>query len=347
MFDDGDDDGVAHGVVGFVVGCGKFVAFGRSHEEGGFAGGDEAGGPSAVVVEEEELAAAAAFGGAEAAGEVVEAEFEDLFAVAGAAVAGESDAGAGGELVEQCAVVGGDDGEEGVGAGLVEDGGVPIDEVGEVAGARFGLGHGPPNGVVEGGEGAADGLGVEPVGAVVFERAGVEVVEGGDDEDAGARLGDPVAGVEQHGSDAVVSFAERLVEQAVVLPAVGGKQADDVFEGDDGGFFGHFIEDAEPLPEEATAGGGESAHFPSEGKILAGEAGPDDVAGRDLVALDLFDGTEVEMVVAMVGGVDGGLFRANVVRPDGHAGMTHTLGDQAAAGEEVDECGFWWRHAII
>ena len=62
-----DDDGVAHGVVGFVVGGGKLVGPGRSHEEGGFASGDQTGFPFSGLVEEEELATAAALGGSKAA----------------------------------------------------------------------------------------------------------------------------------------------------------------------------------------------------------------------------------------------------------------------------------------
>jgi hypothetical protein len=92
VFDDGDDDGVAHGVVGLVVGRGQLVRAWSAHEKGGFAGSDEAGFPFSGIVEEEELATAATLGGAEAAGEVVEAEFKDLLALAGAAVAGEGGA---------------------------------------------------------------------------------------------------------------------------------------------------------------------------------------------------------------------------------------------------------------
>lgn len=43
------------------------------------------------------------------------------------------------------------------------------------------------------------------------------------------------------------------------------------------------------------------------------------------------------MAVAMVGGVDRGLFRADVVRPDRLAGMPDLLRDQPAAGEKIDE----------
>lgn len=45
----------------------------------------------------------------------------------------------------------------------------------------------------------------------------------------------------------------------------------------------------------------------------------------------------MEMAVAVVGGVDGGLLRADVVRPDGGAGVLGSLGDKAAAGKEIDE----------
>jgi hypothetical protein len=99
VFDNVDDDCVAHGVVRLVVGAGELVGRRCSHEESGFAGGDEAGGPLSGVVEKEKLATAAALGGAEAAGEVVEAEFEHLLALAGAAVAGEGGAAVGRKLL--------------------------------------------------------------------------------------------------------------------------------------------------------------------------------------------------------------------------------------------------------
>ena len=181
VFDDGDDDGVAHGVVGLVVGRGELVGSRSSHEQGGFAGSDEAGFPFSAIVEEEKLATAAALGGAEAAGEVVEAEFEDLLALAGAAVAGEGGAAAGRESVEELPVFGGGEGDEGGGALFVENGGVPIDEIGESLGALGGTGHGPEDDIIERSDGFENGLGVEPVGAVVFEVAGVEVILNGDD----------------------------------------------------------------------------------------------------------------------------------------------------------------------
>jgi|LakMenE01Jun11ns_1017448.scaffolds.fasta_scaffold9632400_1 hypothetical protein len=101
VLDDGDDDGVAHGVVGFVVGFGEFVGARRTHEQGGFARGDLAGGPFSGVMQQEELATAAALCGAEASRKVVESEFEDLLAMAGAAVAGEDGALAGWKFVEE------------------------------------------------------------------------------------------------------------------------------------------------------------------------------------------------------------------------------------------------------
>jgi len=100
---------------------------------------------------------------------------------------------------------------------------------------------------------------------------------------------------------------------------------------------GHFIEDAEPFPEKAAAGGGEAAHLAGEGKVLAGEAGPDDVSVGDGGSADLLDGAEVEMVVAVVGGVAGGFLWADVVGPDRDAGMPGALGDKAAAREEIDK----------
>ena len=54
---------------------------------------------------------------------------------------------------------------------------------------------------------------------------------------------------------------------------------------------------------------------------------------------DVLDGAEVEMAgtVAVVGGADGRLLRADVVRPDGGAGVLGSLDDKAATSKEVDE----------
>ena len=43
------------------------------------------------------------------------------------------------------------------------------------------------------------------------------------------------------------------------------------------------------------------------------------------------------MAGAVVGGVDGGLLWADVVRPDRDAGMPGPLGDKAAAREKIDK----------
>ena len=70
---------------------------------------------------------------------------------------------------------------------------------------------------------------------------------------------------------------------------------------------------------------------------MAGETSPDDVAFGNLMARDIFNRVEVKMIVAVVGGVDCGLLRADIVRPDGRAGMLGSLGDKAAAGKEIDK----------
>ena len=43
------------------------------------------------------------------------------------------------------------------------------------------------------------------------------------------------------------------------------------------------------------------------------------------------------MAGAVVGGVDGGLLRADVVRPDGGAGVLDSLGHKGTAGKKIDE----------
>ena len=63
---------------------------------------------------------------------------------------------------------------------------------------------------------------------------------------------------------------------------------------------------------------------------------------RDLRAAHLLDGTGMEMPGSVVGGVDRGLARADVVGPDRVAGVLHALRDQAAAREEIDEGGKEW-----
>jgi hypothetical protein len=149
MLNDWNDDGVAHGVVGLIVGCGKLVGTRGPHEEGGFARGDEAGFPFSRIVEEEELTATAALGGAEAAGKIVEAEFKDLFPLTGSAVAGKGGSSVGRELVEEFPVFGGGEGNQGGCALFIEDGGIPIDEIGEVFGALGGARHSPEDDVIE------------------------------------------------------------------------------------------------------------------------------------------------------------------------------------------------------
>ena len=337
MFYNWDDDGVSHRAVGLIVRGRKAELVGSSHEAGCFAGGDETGIPFALIVKDKKLAAAASFGGAEAAGGVVKAEFESLFAFARAAVAGEDCALRKRKLVEQFLMAWRDQGHQFALPLVIEDRSAPIDDLGQSLGTFFRARHGPEDGVVERSDGFEDYLGVEPVGAVVFEGGGVDKIADGDDEDAGAGLGNPEPCIEKHRTDLVATLAQGLVEEAEILAAIGGEQADDVFQGDDGRLDGHFIEDPKPFPEQAAAGGGEAAHLAGEGKVLAGETGPDDIAVGDGGSADVLDGTEVEMVGAVVGGVAGGLLRANVVGPDRDACMPDSLGDKATARKEIDK----------
>ena len=76
--------------------------------------------------------------------------------------------------------------DQGGSAFLVEDGSIPIDDVGKGLATLNGVGHSPEDDVLEWGDGLGDGVGMEPVGAVVFEGGGVEAILDGDNEDAGA-----------------------------------------------------------------------------------------------------------------------------------------------------------------
>ena len=96
------------------------------------------------------MATAAALGGPEAAGDVVEAEFEDLLAVARAAIAWENGATSMREFVEQFLVLWGYEGQEGGSTFFIKNRGVPIDQVGEGLGAIGGLRYSPEYDVFQG-----------------------------------------------------------------------------------------------------------------------------------------------------------------------------------------------------
>lgn len=178
---------------------------------------------------------------------------------------------------------------------------------------------------------------MQPVRTQVLEIGRIQLLLDSDNKDPRTRLREPVAGVNQHGANLVGTGPQRLVEKSVVLSSVRGEQPGDILKRDDLRRLRHLVEDAEPFPEKAAAGSAESTHFAGEGEILTGEAGPDDIALRDRGTADVFDGAEVEMAGSVVRGVDGSLLRADVVRPDGCAGVLSSLGDKATAGKEIDE----------
>jgi len=51
----------------------------------------------------------------------------------------------------------------------------------------------------------------------------------------------------------------------------------------------------------------------------------------------MFNRAKVEMIRTVIGGVDGRLFRADVVRPDRITGMLSTLGDKSTPGKKIDK----------
>ena len=85
---DRNDDGIAHGIVGLVVGGGELVGARRAHEQSSLARRDLPGRPYPGVMKKQELATASSFGSAEASRKIVEAKLKYLLALAGTAVAG-------------------------------------------------------------------------------------------------------------------------------------------------------------------------------------------------------------------------------------------------------------------
>lgn len=119
--------------------------------------------------------------------------------------------------------------------------------------------------------------------------------------------------IKEHGADLVRSFSEGLIKKTEIFAAIGGKQTDNVLQGDDAGFDRHFVKNAEPLPEKAAAGRRETSHFTGKGEVLTGETGPDNVTLGNRRSANMFNRTQVKMIVAMIRSVNGRLFRADVV----------------------------------
>lgn len=127
MFYNRNDDGITHGIVGFVVRGGKEEALWCSHESGGFAGGDESGPPFSAIMEEQKLATAATLGGTEATGKIVKTQFKNLLAIAGAAVTGKDRTMGARKSVEQFLVFGGDESKQRSGTLSIENWRIPLD----------------------------------------------------------------------------------------------------------------------------------------------------------------------------------------------------------------------------
>lgn len=51
----------------------------------------------------------------------------------------------------------------------------------------------------------------------------------------------------------------------------------------------------------------------------------------------MLNGTEVKVLITVIGRVDGGLLGTDVVRPDGFARALCAFSDEATTGEEVEE----------
>jgi hypothetical protein len=159
----------------------------------------------------------------------------------------------------------------------------------------------------------------------------------GDDKNPGAGLRDPKFSIKKHRTDLVGAVAKRLVEETKIITPICGEQTNDVFQGDDSWFNGHFVKDSKPFPKKAAARSSEASHLACQRQILAGEAGPKYIAMGNPGSANLLDRTEVEMVIAVVGGVACSLLWTDVIGPNRDASMSSALGDKAAACEKIDK----------
>src|SRR5262245_12341697 len=83
-----DNQPIAEQMVRLAVSGGEGIAFGQSHEAGRLASGEQPGANTGAFDHQDELTAGAAAGGAEAAGDIVEADLGALDSAAGAIRAG-------------------------------------------------------------------------------------------------------------------------------------------------------------------------------------------------------------------------------------------------------------------
>ena len=241
------------------------------------------------------------------------------------------------EPVEQFLVLGRDESEQGGGAFVIENRSIPFYYIHQVFWAFGRTWHRPKDNVIQRRNRFQNRVGMEPIGTIVFERVGVDMIVNGDDENPGPRLGYPEAGIEQHWADSIGSIAERLIQEAEILATISRKQTDHILEGENSRLGWHLIKNTQPFPKKAATGSRETAHFPGKGEILTREAGPNNITFGNRSAADMFNRTKVKMILTVVCGVDSCLFRADVVRPNGNASVLGTLSDKAAAGEEIDE----------
>src|SRR5690606_34553529 len=160
-----------------------------------------------------ELTAAATFGGAETAGEIVETEFEHLPALTRPAVSRENGAGVTGEFGKKLAMLLRNNRQKGIRSSLIENRGLPFDQIREIPAASPWLGHAPIGHAIQRRNRASHWLGMQPIRAVVFERGGIHMFQSGDDENPRTRLRDPAAGIEKHGADFIAALPERFMKQ--------------------------------------------------------------------------------------------------------------------------------------
>ena len=124
------------------------------------------------------------------------------------------------------------------------------------------------------------------------------------------------------------------MQLSVVRAVSGGEKAGNVFDQQNTGLRGHFVEDSKPLPDKTASAGLDTAYGACQRQILTGEARPGEMRERQVGTANALYIMQQKMFRTEVRLVDARLLRADVVRPKGCEHALQSVGDQAASGEE-------------